>query len=124
MKRTTIIAGVLSVIMAGSLALPLSSYAVAKKVSVAGKARIVLQGTASSQSSGSLTVHVTSATANAKVFKNTDVGLKIGATTKITKGGRKISPSAVKLGSKLKVWAIYDRKLKSVSSVTWIKVVK
>ncbi len=94
------------------------------KVKVQGLAKLVLAGTVISQNNGSLTIHITSSSKNAKVFKNKDVTVSTDSKTRITKSGKAVSVATLSTGTKVKVFGIFDKKAGTIKQIRWIKVSK
>lgn len=96
----------------------------AKPIKVVGMAKFVFQGTVLSLTANSLTLHIANTSTNAKqLFDGKDKTLTIGAKTVVTKNGKNISLSKVKVGDKIRVFGIFDKKTGAISVVRWIKVV-
>ncbi len=90
---------------------------------VVGMAKFVLQGKVTAVSADSLTVHITNTSKNAKVFDNKDKTLSLGKKTTLTKSGKNILLSQIKMGDKVKVFGVFDKKTGAITLVRWIKVV-
>lgn len=87
-----------------------------------GMAKVTLSGTVVSATDTSLAVHVTKVSANAKKFQGKDVSLPLTKKTKITKAGKAMAAKMLVAGTKVKIFAIYDRKADAIVKTRWVKV--
>lgn len=118
---------VLGSLIAGNIVVLSHSSAAAKPVvlnKVMGKAKFILQGTVTTVTADSLTLHVVNTSKNAKLFDDKDQVISAGKKTKITKNGNTIALKNVKKGDTVKVFGIFDKKSGAITLVRWIKVVQ
>jgi len=92
-------------------------------IKVVGMAKFVLKGTVTAVSVNALTLHIANTSKNAKLFDNKDKTLIISSKTALTKNGKNIPLAQIKMGSKVKVFGIFDKKTGNITLVRWVKVV-
>lgn len=127
-KKTLLALTVLSVFAMSVVLVParvsFAAVTKAKPIKVVGMAKFVFQGTVLSLTANSLTLHIANTSTNAKQwFDGKDKTLTMGAKTVVTKNGKNISLSKVKVGDKVRVFGVFNKKTGAVTVVQWIKVV-
>lgn len=87
-----------------------------------GKSKFVIEGTIVSASATTVNVAITSTSKNMVALKKTTQSIPITAATKLTQQGKKVEPSKLSAGMKVKVFGVYDKKTSKFVKVRWIKV--
>lgn len=95
-----------------------------RPIKVIGMAKFVLNGTVMAVSVNTLTLHILNTSKNAKLFDNKDKTLTVGSKTAVTKNGKNISLSQIKVGSKVRVFGVFDKRTGNTTLVRWVKVVE
>ncbi len=129
-KKILILPIILAVIIFGSAVfqsgLSFAATTKAQPAKVVGMAKFVLKGTVTAVSADTLTIHITNTSKNAKLFDSKDKVLNISSKTTLTKNGKNIRgtfPGVFKVGTKVKVFGIFDKKTGAITLVRWVKVI-